>query len=99
MRRYHQLLAKLKAIKEKPVAFYFDFYESRAWKELRYETIRKHGGRCQACGVSGKDRPLQVDHIKPRSKFPKLELDPDNLQVLCRDCNLGKSNLDDTDWR
>jgi 5-methylcytosine-specific restriction endonuclease McrA len=28
-----------------------------------------------------------------------LELTLSNLQVLCEDCNLGKSNTDATDWR
>jgi X-X-X-Leu-X-X-Gly heptad repeat protein len=42
---------------------------------------------------------LHVDHIKPRSLYPARALDPENLQVLCRDCNLGKSNKDATDWR
>ena len=39
---------------------------------------------------------LHVDHIKPRSKFPELELSLDNTQVLCADCNLGKGAWDDT---
>ena len=52
------------------------------------------------CGHRGtQDNPLQVDHIKPRSKFPHLALEISNLQVLCRDCNLGKGNRDATDWR
>ena len=51
------------------------------------------------CGASGKQTVLHVDHIKPRSKYPELALDPNNLQVLCKDCNLGKSNLYNTDWR
>lgn len=42
---------------------------------------------------------MHVDHIKPRAKFPELALVLDNLQVLCRDCNLGKRHLDETDWR
>ena len=42
---------------------------------------------------------LNVDHIKPRKKYPKLALDVDNLQVLCNECNHGKGNRDDTDWR
>jgi len=44
-------------------------------------------------------RQIHVDHIKPRSKFPELELVFDNLQVLCDDCNIGKSNVDSTDFR
>ena len=40
-----------------------------------------------------------MDHIKPVSKFPKLRLAESNLQVLCEDCNMGKSAWDETDWR
>lgn len=42
---------------------------------------------------------MHVDHIKPRSKYPALELVLSNLQVLCEDCNLGKLAHDETDWR
>jgi 5-methylcytosine-specific restriction endonuclease McrA len=42
---------------------------------------------------------LNVDHIKPRRRFPELSLDPDNLQVLCGNCNTGKGSWDTTDWR
>ena len=49
------------------------------------------------CGKSHVE--IHVDHIRPRSKFPKLELDFDNLQVLCKSCNKEKSNLHSTDYR
>lgn len=42
---------------------------------------------------------IVVDHIKPASRFPDLALDLENLQVLCNDCNMGKSNDDYTDFR
>lgn len=42
---------------------------------------------------------MHVDHIKPRSKYPELELEFTNLQILCADCNLGKRNHDSIDWR
>lgn len=77
-----------------------DFYNSDEWLRTRYLVLRESSGRCECCGgrpVPG--NPLQVDHIKPRSLYPWLELEPDNLQVLCRDCNMGKSNVDNTDWR
>ena len=53
------------------------------------------------CGRSPKVHGiiLHVDHIKPRSKYPELELDITNLQILCEDDNLGKSNRYETDYR
>jgi hypothetical protein len=76
------------------------FYNSPAWKRARYAALRKNDGRCELCGASKHDgATLHVDHILPRSKFPKLALEPTNLQVLCEPCNLGKSNTDETDWR
>ena len=58
----------------------------------RYEVLKRAGGRCQLCHTN--KRPLHVDHIKPRSKGGTNE--PDNLQALCDECNLGKSNRDAT---
>lgn len=76
------------------------FYESREWLDLRYMVLQKSGGSCQLCGCRAtEDNPLHVDHIQPRSKRPKLALVESNLQVLCKSCNLGKSNKDNTDWR
>lgn len=77
-----------------------DFYHSREWREVRYKALLRSDGRCECCG-SGKAQGavLHVDHIKPRSKFPSMELALENLQVLCLDCNKGKSNTDQTDWR
>lgn len=74
-----------------------EFYRTREWLELRYKAIRRWGRQCMACGATGVK--IHIDHIKPRSKFPDLELDSANLQVLCWECNLGKSNSDQTDWR
>lgn len=54
-----------------------------------------------ACGKSTKEHGvvMHVDHIKPRSKHPELSLCFDNLQVLCEDCNIGKGNRYDEDYR
>jgi len=75
------------------------FYESKEWRELRYQALKLHGRQCLCCGQKAPNVELHVDHIKPRSKFPELELDINNLQVLCKDCNLGKSNYDCIDYR
>lgn len=79
---------------------YVAFYDSEEWRRLRYQVLRRDGGRCALCGATSKDGVrLHVDHIKPRSLFRELELDPNNLQVLCEGCNLGKGNTDEIDWR
>lgn len=71
------------------------FYSSKPWRKLRYQVLLKYSGKCQCCGSRG---PLNVDHIKPRRKYPELEMEISNLQVLCADCNAGKGD-DETDWR
>lgn len=73
------------------------FYEKTEWRDLRYRVLRHWGRTCMLCGATRCE--LHVDHIKPRSKFPDIALEFDNLQVLCRPCNMGKSNKDETDWR
>ncbi len=64
---------------------------------LRYRVLSESGGRCALCGATNKERLLDVDHIKPRSKGGKNEYE--NLQVLCSKCNRSKGNKDDTDFR
>lgn len=73
------------------------FYASDEWRRLRYRVLKEYGRKCMCCHKT--DGVMHVDHIKPRSKYPDLELVFDNMQVLCEDCNLGKSAWDETDWR
>ena len=68
-----------------------EFYSTRQWRELRWKVLVEQGAFCKVCGRDRSDGiKLHVDHIKPRSKFPELELTKLNLQVLCEDCNMGK---------
>ena len=76
-----------------------DFFLSQAWRELRFQVLAKYGHRCHLCGATKAEAPLHVDHIKPRAKHPHLELEFDNLQVLCRDCNMGKLDKFEDDFR
>mgnify|MGYP001557950148 CR=1 FL=1 len=75
-------------------------YSTREWIGLRYEALKQYGNRCMCCGANpGNGSVLHVDHIKPRSVFPELALNIDNLQILCSDCNIAKSNGDQSDWK
>lgn len=77
------------------------FYGSDSWRAIRFEALKAGNGCCTLCGRSNRLHGvvLHVDHIKPKSHYPELALELSNLQILCEDCNLGKSNRDDTDWR
>jgi 5-methylcytosine-specific restriction endonuclease McrA len=79
---------------------YAKFYSSKAWKQLRYLALVNSEGKCCCCGAGREDGAiLHVDHIKPRSRYPELELSLDNLQILCMECNIGKGDWDDTSWK
>ena len=68
-----------------------EFTRSAAWRKLRYEVMERDGFRCVLCGRGAKDgATLQPDHIKPRSLYPDLALEPSNVRTLCADCNIGK---------
>ena len=86
--------------KYKPRMTSDQFYSSTKWKELRYIALKNSGGCCSLCGARASDGvTLHVDHIVPRSVEPSREFDLGNLQILCDDCNIGKSNRDCIDWR
>ena len=72
------------------------FYQSWEWKKLRFEVLKYYGAECMCCGST---HHIVVDHIKSIRRHPDLSLDFDNLQVLCNDCNMGKSYDDETDFR
>jgi 5-methylcytosine-specific restriction endonuclease McrA len=76
----------------------------------RYRIIEKAGGRCQACGIPGSIRLIDVDHIVPRNQAqhgmvtlpdkPRVPVDDDsNLQALCEKCNRGKRDTSAYDFR
>jgi len=75
------------------------FLKSFAWRRLRMEALKERGATCECCGARPPDVVLHVDHIRPRKKYPELALELSNLQVLCHECNHGKGNWDETDWR
>ena len=86
--------------KEKRKAWADSFYRSWQWKELRYEVLKFYGSTCMLCGACSLDgKRMVVDYTRPISKYPKLALDFHNCQVLCNDCNMGKGNKDESDWR
>ena len=70
---------------------------NKKWERLRYQVLAENKPECMLCGSNQK--PLHVDHIKPKSKYPQLQFEKSNLQVLCERCNLAKSNVYEDDFR
>ena len=64
---------------------------------IRYEVLKRANQRCECCGVSILDKPIDVDHIVPRSLGGANSIN--NYQALCYECNTNKGNRDDTDFR
>ena len=62
--------------------------------EVREYLLEKFNRTCAYCGV--KDRPLEVEHIKPKSKSGSNRVS--NLTIACVPCNQAKSNLDITEF-
>lgn len=56
---------------------------SSKWDEVRDSFLSSH----PACAACGSIKKLQVHHIMPFHLRPELELDPNNLIVLCMDIN------------
>ena len=63
----------------------------------RYKVLLRAKNRCESCGISNKEKALEVDHIIPRTKGGKDVLS--NFQALCYTCNSQKSNKDDTHFK
>lgn len=56
--------------------------------KMRFSIYGRDGYRCCKCGVSDGYAQLEIDHIIPISKGGKTTYD--NLQTLCRKCNMEK---------
>lgn len=59
------------------------FYHSKAWRRLRLVILWTHP-ICQRCS---KEPACDVHHVIERERRPDLQLDPDNLEALCKACH------------
>lgn len=59
---------------------------SRKQKAINYEITKIKKGLPKICSFCG--RPANdLSHIIPRSLFPQYQTNPDNMQILCRECH------------
>ena len=66
-------------------------------KEERTAIARNQRYRCMYCGVRLTSDNLQIDHMDPVSRGGSN--DDENLQALCRRCNIRKGNHTDDEFR
>jgi hypothetical protein len=71
------------------------FYQSSEWREARDYIFAHTKNECAYCGSTEK---LQIDHIKPLRHYWDLRTSPENLQILCEDCNYAKGSKSDYDY-
>ena len=64
------------------------------WYKRKNNLIKTLGS---VCAVSGKEcsfEELEIDHIKPLSKFPELAYEASNIQLLCKEEHRKRSALE-----
>ena len=70
--------------------YYADYQKYR--QEIRQDCL----GRCVYCDLHENEMRgqtvMEIDHFRPRGKFPELANNPHNLAWSCADCNRHKSD-------
>jgi hypothetical protein len=61
-------------------------HSSVAYRKLRRFALDRANNQCQICSSQHK---LHLDHVKPKSLFPELALNKDNVRILCQDCHIN----------
>ena len=61
-------------------------YVGRTFEALARYCKARDGYRCFSCG-SDDTRNLHAHHIQPKSLFPELFFEEDNIITLCHDCH------------
>lgn len=56
------------------------------YKGFRMKIFKRDDYTCQICGVRG-GVELNLDHIKPKSIFPELAWDENNVRTVCHPCH------------
>ena len=67
-----------------------NFYNTEEWKKLRFRALVHYPRKCMICFTN--NRELVVSHKRSISEFPELKLEISNIEILCDDCKIGKSD-------
>ena len=65
------------------------YYSAKEWQSARKQVFDRDGHSCYVCG----NLATHIDHLLPKSKYPELALNLDNLKPICYDCNFEKLDI------
>lgn len=63
------------------------WYNTKAWRDLRWSVLVDEMFTCRRCGFTGDSPVMVADHIKPHRGNRDLFFDRNNLQCLCKQCH------------
>lgn len=62
-----------------------------SFKKFKEELFQEFDGKCCYCGVKAySPKMVDIEHFKPKSLYPDLANDYENLLITCRECNIYK---------
>lgn len=67
------------------------FYQSRAWKELRRQILRRDLYTCEDCGGRATEVHHGIELTPENISDPSVSLNPKLLHSLCHDCHTRKT--------
>ena len=75
-------------------------WNKRQWWKIIYwkkQALKRDDYNCKKCWLR-EPEIMVVDHIKPKSIFPELSIDINNLQTLCPNCHARKTIKEKKQW-
>ena len=62
------------------------WYASSRWRRFR-AAVLADSPACVGCGAAA----TEVDHVRPRSTWPELAYERENVQTMCKGCHSRKT--------
>ena len=70
--------------------------DRKLWRAVREEVLERDNWTCQMCGGWGDE----CDHITPMKDLENGDVyDIMNLQILCRDCHIQKTRIENRRYK
>lgn len=65
---------------------------SKVQKDAKIQLLEVAHGKCMYCETKVSDGPAELEHILPKSRYPRLAYEWSNWGVACKWCNTRKSS-------